>query len=296
LRFFRVMQFISRFEMMPDKELERVCKTMDLSTISTERIDDEFKKLLLKSRRPSLGIRWFHDIGRLKEILPELAATIDVPQRPDYHPEGDLFEHSMQTLDAAAALEYESDEIKLMQLYAALFHDRGKITTTKKVDGIWKAHGHAQAGVAPVKKALKKITNKIDFIKPITKLIHYHMHPGQYIDNKAGAASYKRLAHKLAPEANIKMLARLHLADLRGRNPQKGEPLTADMPDTQTFIANAQKAGVFEKPEPPILLGKDFLDVVEPGPQLGELVEKAYRIQIDKGVKDKDELKKRVLS
>lgn len=296
LRFFRVMQFIGRFEMTPDETLEQVCKTMDLSDISVERIDEEFKKLLLKSKQPSLGIRWLKKIGRLKEIIPELDATIGIPQRPDYHPEGDLFEHSMQALDAAAALEYESDEQKLFQLYAALFHDLGKVTTTEKIDGVWKSRGHAEAGVKPTKNALKQISKQVDFIKPITKLVNYHMHPSQFIDSNAKAPSYKRLAYKLAPEATIKMLAHLYLADLRGRNKKKGTPLTTEMPNVKTFIERAKKAGVFEKPEAPLLQGKDFLDVIEPGPQLGELVDKAYKIQINKGITNKKELKKRALS
>ena len=49
-----------------------------LTDISTERIEAEFDKLFLKSKQPSLGIRWLHEIGRLQEILPELAATIGV--------------------------------------------------------------------------------------------------------------------------------------------------------------------------------------------------------------------------
>jgi tRNA nucleotidyltransferase (CCA-adding enzyme) len=57
LRFFRVMQFIGRFEMNPDEELTRICSSMDISDVSRERIEMEFEKLLLKSRRPSLGIR-----------------------------------------------------------------------------------------------------------------------------------------------------------------------------------------------------------------------------------------------
>ena len=104
LRLFRVMQFIGRFTMKPDKQLNEICARMSLKGISVERIESEFDKLLLKSKRPSLGIRWLLEIGRLQEIFPELAATIGVQQEPDWHPEGDVFEHTMQSLDAAAAL------------------------------------------------------------------------------------------------------------------------------------------------------------------------------------------------
>ena len=53
LRFYRVMQFIGRFEMVPDEKLDTLCSRMDISDVSRERIEQEFKKLLLKSVRPS---------------------------------------------------------------------------------------------------------------------------------------------------------------------------------------------------------------------------------------------------
>ena len=126
LRFFRIMAFISRLEMYPDLVLHTLCTTMPIESVSRERIEQEFAKMLLRSKRPSLGIRWLKQIGRLKELLPELAATVGVEQSPKWHPEGDVFEHSMQALDAAAQLEYASDEEKLTILYAALCHDLGK--------------------------------------------------------------------------------------------------------------------------------------------------------------------------
>ena len=97
LRFFRVMQFISRFEMIPDDKLIDVCKTMDISNISRERIEVEFEKMLLQSHLPSRGIRWIQVIDRLSEVLPELFATVGIQQNPEWHTEGDVFEHTMQT-------------------------------------------------------------------------------------------------------------------------------------------------------------------------------------------------------
>ena len=50
LRFYRVVQFISRFEMRPDRTLENICKKMDIKKISIERIEAEFEKLMLASK------------------------------------------------------------------------------------------------------------------------------------------------------------------------------------------------------------------------------------------------------
>ena len=106
LRFYRVMQFIGRFEMYPDLVLTKVCSLMDIAKVSKERIESEFKKMLLQSKKPSIAIMWLEKIDRLGEILPELAATQGILQEPDWHPEGDVYEHTLQTIDAAASYEY----------------------------------------------------------------------------------------------------------------------------------------------------------------------------------------------
>lgn len=295
LRLFRVMQFIGRFNMKPDKQLNEICAHMSLKGISVERIEAEFDKLLLKSKRPSLGIRWLLEIGRLHEIFPELAATIGVQQEPDWHPEGDVFEHAMQSLDAAAALEYTSDQEKLIVLYATLCHDLGKVTTTKKIDGRLRSFGHEDAGVPLAKSMLKRLTRRVELIDAIAKLVKHHMDPSQFIANGAKAPAYKRLAKKLAPEVTIQILAKVSLADSRGRNATSSLPLTKDMPDIDEFLRNAQQSEVVHKPEDPVLLGRDLAGIVEPGPKMGALLKKAYEIQIDEGIKDKQELLKRIL-
>ena len=73
LRFYRVMQFVARFAMQPTDALNALCKKMDLSTVSRERIEQECKKWLLKSDKPSLALDWLDTIGRLQELFPELA-------------------------------------------------------------------------------------------------------------------------------------------------------------------------------------------------------------------------------
>ncbi len=295
LRFFRVMQFISRFEMQPDEQLSDLCKAMDFSTVSVERIEEEFKKLLLKSKRPSLGIRWVHKLGRLQEVLPELAATVGVPQNPKWHPEGCVFEHTMQAIDAAAQIQYDDPEQKLIFMYAVLCHDLGKPTTTEKIEGEWRSISHAPEGASVAKRMLKRITRNKDLIDAVCKLVKYHMEPAQFIEGDAKLSAYKRLATKLAPHTNLQMLADVCLADKRGRNPKGHEPLNIEVPEVEEFLKRAEKAQVREEVEKPVLLGRDLLDVMEPGPAMGELLKKAYEIQLEEEIKDQEELKRRVL-
>lgn len=296
LRLFRVMQFVGRLNMQPDQELNQICASMDISTVATERIQQEFEKLFLKSKQPSSGIRWLQQIGRLKEILPELHATIGVEQEPEWHPEGDVFEHSLQALDKAVTLECDSEEERFILMIAALCHDLGKVTTTQIIEGRIRTFGHDTAGVIPTQNMIQKFTSKISIIKTVAKLVQHHMMPGAFIASGAKRVAYKRLAKKLAPETNCKMLAKVAVADKCGRNPEKGIPLYQCEPvDVLAFQEAAQKCGVFLCPEPPILMGSDLLGLMQPGPAMGKLLDRAYKIQIEEGITDKDELKKRVL-
>ncbi len=295
LRFFRVMQFIGRFAMQPDDSLNALCARMDISQISTERIEAEFEKLLLKSVRPSLGIRWLRSIGRLAEILPELAATIGCQQEHDWHPEGDVFEHSMQALDAAARVTYDDTTTELILRYAALCHDIGKVTTTRFIDGRLRSWGHDEAGVPLTKTLLSRITRKKEVIASVVKLVKYHMRPGALVIADAGLAAYKRLALSLAPNVSMHLLADLAYADRCGLNGNGPLPLTDPDLEIELFRKKAEEASVTDHPEPPVLMGRDLLDVIKPGRQMGELLAAAYKIQIEEGIKNKEELKRRIL-
>ena len=287
LRFFRVMQFIGRFAMQPDAQLHDICKRMDISAVSRERIEQECKKLFLLSQEPSRGLRWVMTIGRMHEFLPELAALVAIKQDMRWHPEGDVFEHTMQAVDAAAVLNYESEQEKLIGIYAALCHDLGKVTTTEIKDGVITSYGHELASATVAKQMLKRITHHAQLIDAIVLLVRYHMMPGQLIKQESGDAAFKRLAIKLAPDVCMRQLALLALADMRGRNGQNHVPLIEDMPIIDEFVCRVQQLGIYEMPEPPLIIGKDLLGFIEPGPQLGKLVKELYAVQINEGITDK---------
>jgi len=296
LRFYRVMQFIGRFEMHPDNELNRLCQQMDITHISRERIEVEFEKMMCKSKRPSLGIRWLRDIKRLKDVLPELYATIGIKQSPLWHPEGDVFEHTMQTLDAAARIECShSKEERIRLMLAALCHDLGKVTTTKEVNGTITSYDHELQGIIPAKRLLARITGNKERKETVLKLVRYHMAPLQFIANSAKPSAYKRLALKLSPHTNIQMLAHLSCADKCGRNAKSAVPLQGPCKDVFTFVKRAQDAQVLKDKQKPVVQGRDLMEFIEPGPHMGELVKQAYKIQINENIKNKEMLIKRVL-
>lgn len=294
LRFFRVMQFISRFGMRPTQELNELCAGMDISKVAQERIEQEFFKMLLKSPQPSLGLRWLQQIGRLQDILPELFATVGVQQNPKWHPEGDVFEHSMQALDEAAQLPVADEHDRLILLLATICHDLGKVTKTFVKDGEIHSYGHELDSAVFAKQMLKRITNQKDLIHTVSLLCKYHMRPLGFEKNDAKAPAYKKLALLLAPYTTLRMLSNVCIADRLGRQPLD-KKIAISLQPVQHFIAQAQRYGVLDGIEEPVLKGRDLLDIVEAGPRLGALVKKAYEIQIEEGIHNKEELKKRVV-
>lgn len=310
LRFYRVMQFIGRFEMQPTLQLNRLCSTMKLwdeqtnAAISKERIFEELKKLFLKSKRPSLGIRWLREIGRLQEVFPEIHALIGVAQRADYHPEGDVFEHTMQALDAAASLDlYEAsekmsaDDEKFLLMLTMLVHDVGKPLSTDK--NLHSA-GHDEAGVPLAERLLRRITDNQFLINAVKKLVRYHCMPVHLTNDGVGCKAYKRLACKLAPEVTLRHIGLVGMADILGRNARGPYPLVK--PELEDHIRRillfrerARAAQVINGPEQPILLGRHLLDVVAPGSELGVLLSRAYDLQIDEGITDWKILRQMVL-
>ena len=86
------------------------------------------------------------------------------------------------------------------------------------------------------------------------------------------------------------------MADKQVRNPDGPEPLDISHPEIDEFLAHTHEAKVLEEVEKPILQGRDLLDVIEPGPEMGVLLKKAYQIQMEEGIKDKEKLKQRILS
>lgn len=306
LRFYRVMQSIGRFEMQPDAELNRICTEINLAGLSRERICSEFEKLCMLSRAPSQGIRWLRILGRLAEILPEVAALVGVEQELDWHPEGDVFEHTMQALDAAAQQIYPDEISRRYVIYAALCHDLGKATTTRLIDGRLRSFGHEQAGVEPTKALMQRITLEQKLQQVVALLVRHHMAPVQLVKNNAKPAAYKRLAAQLAPRTNLEALALLASADKRGRNPDGSmQPfplhfvcdgqVAKPLPDVDAFRERAEAAGVLYAPEQPLLRGADLEGLIPPGPEWGKLLDHAYELQIEQGITEKQELLKRIL-
>lgn len=193
LRVFRAAQFAARMETDIETQTRRLCAQMDVSALSVERIMGETEKALLKAEKPSGYFRELRQMNHLREFFPELEMTIGVEQNPKFHPEGDVFEHTMLVLDAAAQLR-ERAQWKLGFMLSALMHDIGKVVATQtQEDGRITAYGHETLGLEMVEKQLRRITNHEKLIRYVLNQTELHMRPNML----AGACSRKKKTRQL---------------------------------------------------------------------------------------------------
>lgn len=296
LRVLRAAQFAARFEFRVEPETAALCHTIDLSDLPAERIWSEIAKLLLRSRQPSIGLGWLHALGALDQLFPEIKALIDVPQDPEWHPEGDVFVHTRLVVDRARELIDDLPYPKQVTvMLAALAHDFGKPATTEFVDGRLRSRGHEEAGVEPTLSFLDKLNiytlDGYDVRAQIVALVRDHLKPGEYFKKReeVGDGAFRRLARK----CELDLLYRVATADSLGRNADWVPPEKwYDAEAQEWFIARARELEVESKAPAPILLGRHLLEMgLQPGPRIGEITRAVYEMQLDGRVGTLDEAK-----
>ena len=276
LRVMRAMQFSARFLMLVlDQKTLEMCRAMlpQKSELPKERMWEEWKKWALKSILPSFGLNTMRQMGWLDA---ELAALIDTPQDPEWHPEGDVFVHTGHVVDAAAGIaerEQLGDHDRLVLMFAALTHDFGKPSTTKMEGGRWRSKGHCEASVDLAEQFLTRIGAPLAVIAEVKPLVGEHLvHAG--IDNPSPRA-IRRLANRIAP-ATIEGLARVVEADHSGRPPLPvGNPLSV-------WVDKAAELNVFSGKPEAILMGRHLIEMgMQPGKAMGVLLNRAFEAQLD---------------
>lgn len=192
LRVLRLAQFAARFGFCVDKKTEELCKTIDLSSLSKERIDGEMKKALLKAEKPSVFFEVLRDVNALDYWFPDLKKLINLPQNPAFHPEGDVWVHTMEVLDRAAAFR-EKTSFPYAFMLSALCHDLGKIEATKEIDGVIHAYAHESLGQPIIKELLARITADKGVINYVLNMSFYHMKPGVMARADSSQKSFNKL-------------------------------------------------------------------------------------------------------
>ena len=221
LRVLRAAQLAARFEFRVHPDTAELCRTIDLSDLPAERVWGELEKLLLRARLPSIGLGWLQALGALDQLFPEIKTLIDVPQDPEWHPEGDVFVHTRLVLDRARELIADLSYAKQVAvMLASLAHDFGKPATTEFIDGRLRSRGHEEAGVAPTEKFLDRLNihtlDGYDVRAQVIALVREHLKPGEFYKKRdeVGDGAFRRLARK----CELELLYRVAKADSLGRN------------------------------------------------------------------------------
>ena len=282
LRVYRAIQFCARFHLNLDEKTFDLCKKIvqsnELFFLPKERIYEEFKKLFLKSEKPSIGFELLRDLEVLK-YFPELKALIGCIQEPEYHPEGDVWIHTMMCLDELARILKEKnieDEYKKLYLfYGILCHDFGKPFCTKEIDGKITSHKHEALGIEPTISFLSKLTNEKKFIEIVCSLVKNHLTPFQLYLSESSLKAIKRLSLKV----NIEDLCLVCLADCLGRTIKDKDKCPKAI---NWVLEKAKELDIHNVPVKALVQGKDLIELgFKPSKEFKEILDFAFDLQLD---------------
>jgi poly(A) polymerase/tRNA nucleotidyltransferase (CCA-adding enzyme) len=304
LRPVRACRLASQLSFEIEQETFEAAKATNHITklISVERFKEEFVKILLKSPKPSVGIRLIDEAGILQIFIPELLEGKNVNQ-PQFHIE-DVFSHSLHACDVA------EDSIKL----AALLHDVGK-PRTKSEDGKGvHFYGHDQLGADMVVEIMKRLHFSNDEIDRTEKLVRWHMffYPsGDWRKTNLGSNSVapsddfldpvikgkndnekfgwtdgaiRRMIIKLGGEQNFTDLMKLRIADATSNPKSPFNPKEIDVLAKRVSDVLAQESAF--KISDMNISGQDLMKEfsLEPGKQIGEVLKFLFEKVIDEPI------------
>lgn len=281
LRVLRAMQLSARFELEIEPETLELCRQIDLDDLPSERIWGEMEKLLLHAQRPSIGLQAALELLIIEKLFPDLKGLVGCPQDPIWHPEGDVWTHTLLAVDEAARLVREHrlpKEKWLTVMLAVLLHDVGKPLTTKVEGGRIRSLGHEEVGLEPSQRVLDRLNihtiNGYDVRGQVLALVAHHLKPAQFYKNRERITdgAFRRLAAR----CDLELLYLVAKADALGRGPVS----TAEA--EEWFIARARQLGVEHAPPRPLLLGRHLLQLgMAPGPEMGRILRAVYELQLD---------------
>jgi len=297
LRMIRAVRFACRFNFkIEDQTAEAIKKLHDkVLTVSRERIRDELRKTLI-GPNPDTSIKMLDDLNLLHEILPEVTAMKGVEQPENFHPEGDVFTHTLLTLtklaDGRKATDtreehhpvsngpgkknlYDSWELAM----AALLHDIGKPVTFEIADRI-RFNNHDSVGAKMAEKICERLRMSNAEKERITWLVKMHLYLRHAQEMRI--SKLKRLfAHEGYPE-----LAELYKVDSLAS--------TGDL-DDYNFCQNMFEELKDEEIKPePLITGNDLIALgLKPGPIFSKILDAIKDEQLEQKITTKEDALKK---
>lgn len=274
LRVLRAMQFAGRLEFKVAEETVELCHGLSQNELASERIAAEWEKLLLKSEHPTIGLDFLIRCGWI-DFYPELKSMIGCRQSPQWHPEGDVWTHTMLSLDAAVKYRTGNEYDDLCLMLAVLLHDVGKpLTTTVDSSGKISSIGHPEAGAPIAYKWVQSIWNRNDLAEQVSLLVRYHMDPFFMVKGNARDAAYRRLA------IAVKRMDLLHIVGCCDMLGITRPDITLMYMDA--FQARINELAVKDSVPKPIILGRHLMEFgIKPGPEMGAILKKCFERQLD---------------
>jgi tRNA nucleotidyltransferase (CCA-adding enzyme) len=279
LRVLRALQFAARFELTVPEETRTILAGIPLDDLPPERVWGELEKLLLQARRPSLGLALARELDVVRRLWPEMAALIGCEQEHEWHPEGDVWIHTLMVIDQARGrIEALTHAEQVIIMLGAVCHDFGKPSTTAFLDGRIRSIGHEEGGVAPARAFLDRLNihsvDGVDVRREVLGIVAHHLKPGMWhkVREEVGDGAFRRLAQKV----NLELLAVLAKSDCTGRGG------FFDCSAMDWFLERARALGVEHQPPARLVLGRHLLPLgVTPGPAMGQLLQAIYERQLD---------------
>lgn len=277
LRMLRAVRFAATLNFRIDPLTANTIKNMAplIKDISAERIEQELSRLLLESHKAGDALIQLNELGLLKQILPEVCAMIGQEQPPEFHPEGDVFTHTVIMLNALT----RRDRILA---YATLLHDVGKPPTAehrKEPDGSmrWRFNEHAPVGATIADNILHRLRLPNKDREAIVTAIRNHM---LFSDVQRMRKSKLRLFMG-SPTFPIEL--ELHRLDCLASHGKL---------DNYDFLIRYEQAWAQEPVLPPRwLTGHDVMQMGIPkGPEVGKWLHLAYEKQLEGTVDDREKL------
>lgn len=278
LRALRAAQFAARFGFTVAEETVALSSTMELAALPGERIMEELKKALMKSDHPSIFFEELRKMRQLHVWFPELEALIGLGQNSAFHPEGDVWVHTMQVLDEAAKLRGAAKE-PLCFMLSALCHDMGKAVTTTEADGVFHAYAHEEKGLPLVENFLGRLTHEAKLTQYVRNMTQFHMKPNMLAGGGSGVKSYMKMYDRAVCPEDLLLLAKAdHLGRVGPRSDR--EAMLAAYVQTEDRLRE-MLALYHERMREPYLMGRDLIDAgFEPGPLFAEVLAYSHKLRL----------------
>lgn len=266
LRMMRAVRFASQLQFSIEPAVFDAIKRMAprIAIVSKERVTDEFLKIL-RTDKPSIGLKLFYETGLAKQVFPELVDMVGVEQRKDYHHK-DVFLHTLKVIDNICKM---TDDLWLR--FAALAHDIAKPRTKAFKEGIgWTFHGHEDLGARMMKPLFRRMRLPLDRLPYVEKLVRLHLRPMVLVSEEVTDSAVRRLLFDAGEDIDDLMI--LCRADITSQNPQRVARYLKNYDIVMAKMKEVEESDRLRNWQPPVR-GEEIMHVcgIPPGPLVGIL-------------------------